>query len=348
MATTAFGTNHPLAVKLWSTKLFHEALKETWAHKFMGTGSDSLIQIVNDAQKGAGDTIYVGLRMLLSGDGVQGDSLQEGNEEAMTFYRDTITINQLRHAVRSEGKMSEQRVPYSVREEAYMGLKDWWADRIDTAFFNQICGNTGVTDTRYTGNIATTAPTTNNIVYPNGTTSEAEVTSATTSNAMKLSYINAVVEKAKVNSPMIRPLKVNGESKYVMFLHPYQVTDLRNNTSTGEWLDIQKAAIQGGNISKNPIYTGALGEFNGVVLHESTRVKSVTTNAYRAVLCGAQAAVMAYGQGGGPNKMSWTEELFDYKNQLGVSGGLIFGLKKTVFNSADFGTVVLPTYAVAH
>lgn len=348
MATTAFGTNHPLAVKLWSTKLFHEALKETWISKFTGTGSDSLVQIVNDAQKGAGDTIYVGLRMLLSGDGVQGDSLQEGNEEAMTFYRDAITINQLRHAVRSEGKMSEQRVPYSVREEAYMGLKDWWADRIDTAFFNQICGNTGVTDTRYTGNMATTAPTSSNISYPNGTTTEAEVASASASNAMKLSYINAVVEKAKVNSPMIRPLKINGESKYVLFMHPYQVTDMRNNSSTGEWLDIQKAAIQGGNISKNPIYTGALGEFNNVILHESTRVKSVTANVYRAVLCGAQAACMAYGQGGGPNKMSWTEELFDYKNQLGVSGGLIFGLKKTVFNSADFGTVVLPTYAAAH
>jgi N4-gp56 family major capsid protein len=205
--------------------------------------------------------------------------------------------------------MSEQRVPYSVREEAYMGLKDWWSDRIDTAFFNAICGNTGVTDTRYTGNMATTAPTTNNIVYPNSTTTEAEVASATTSNAMKLSYINAVVEKAKVNSPMIRPLKINGESKYVLFLHPYQVTDLRNNTSTGEWLDIQKAAIQGGAGSKSPIYTGALGEFNGVVLHESTRVKSVTANVYRAVLCGAQSACMAYGQGGGPNKMSWTEEL---------------------------------------
>jgi N4-gp56 family major capsid protein len=229
-----------------------------------------------------------------------------------------------------------------------MGLKDWFADRIDVAFFNQICGNTGQADTRYTGNIATTAPTTQGIVYPNGTTTEAEVSSATTSNSMKLSYINAVVEKAKMNNPMVRPLKINGESKYVMFLHPYQVTDLRNNSSTGEWLDIQKAAIQGGNISKNPIYTGALGEFNGVILHESTRVPSVTANVYRAVLCGAQAAFMAFGQGGSQNKMSWNEELFDYKNQLGVAAGMIFGLKKSVFNSQDFGTIVLPTYAVAH
>ncbi|WP_391486487.1 phage capsid family protein, partial [Leclercia adecarboxylata] len=41
------------------------------------------------------------------------------------------------------------------------------------------------------------------------------------------------------------------------------------------------------------------------------------------------------------------EELFDYENQLGVSAGMIFGVKKTVFNSADFGVIVCPTTTVA-
>lgn len=36
------------------------------------------------------------------------------------------------------------------------------------------------------------------------------------------------------------------------------------------------------------------------------------------------------------------------ENELGVSAGLIFGMKKAVFNSADFATVVLSSYAVAH
>lgn len=42
------------------------------------------------------------------------------------------------------------------------------------------------------------------------------------------------------------------------------------------------------------------------------------------------------------------EELFDYENQLGVSAGLIWGLKKTTFNGADFATVVLSSYAAQH
>lgn len=36
------------------------------------------------------------------------------------------------------------------------------------------------------------------------------------------------------------------------------------------------------------------------------------------------------------------------ENELGVSAGSIFGLKKTVFNSADFATITASTYAAQH
>jgi hypothetical protein len=45
--------------------------------------------------------------------------------------------------------------------------------------------------------------------------------------------------------------------------------------------------------------------------------------------------------------MDWTEEMFDYGNQLGVEAGCIGGLKKMRFNSKDFGTIALSTYAPA-
>ena len=177
----------------------------------------------------------------------------------------------------------------------------------------------------------------------------AEIASASASNAFNIKIIDHCVEIARTQSPQIRPIRVNGEDKYVMFLHPYQVHDLRTNTTTGQWLDIQKAAISGGS-SGNRIYDGSLGEYNGVVLHESTRLpaESSNSNVRRSVFCGAQAVCLGYGQGATSGNMAWTEELFDYKNQLGVSGGMIWGMKKTVFNSADFSTLVVPTYAAAH
>lgn len=314
----------------------------------MGKDDRSAIQIKDDTQKGAGDRITIGLRMQLTGNGVLGDGSLEGNEEALTTFSDNVVINQLRHAVRSDGKMSEQRVPFSVREEARMGLQDWWAARIDQALFNQVCGNTAQTDTRFTGGNATTAPSSNNIYYANGQGSEASVASASASNIFKLSFIDVAKERAVTNTPMMRPIKVNGEDKYIIFLHPYQVTDLRQNTSTGQWLDIEKAAMAGMNSSKSPIYTGALGEYNGVIIHASTRVATVTAGVYRAVMLGAQSAAIAFGQNSAPNKMTWVEELFDYGNQLGVSAGMIFGAKKMVFNSQDFSTFVIATYAAAH
>ena len=40
-------------------------------------------------------------------------------------------------------------------------------------------------------------------------------------------------------------------------------------------------------------------------------------------------------------------KVFDYENQLGVAAGLIGGFKKTVYNSSDFGTIVISGYAPA-
>ncbi len=350
MATTSYGVNDALAVKVWAKKLFVDALKETQADKFMGKTSSSLIQVREELAKSAGDRITVGLRMQLTGDGVQGDGGLETNEEALTTYSDSILINQLRHATRSAGKMSEQRVPFSVREEGKVGLADWWSNRIDTAFFNQICGYSLQTDTRFTGNNAAVAPNTANRIWVTGT----DDVSQGSTNILTLNHFDVAKERIKTLSPTIRPLSVGGRKKFVAFIHPYQTYQLRTNTSTGQWLDIQKAALMGGKGADSPIYTDAVGEYNDVIIHEDSRVTTGISNAgadvstvRRAVVCGAQAATFAYGGDGG-QEMTWVEELFDYKNQLGIAAGMIWGLKKTIFNSKDFSTITISSYAAAH
>lgn len=353
MAATEFGVNHPLAVKKWSSDLLKEMLKETWILRFISKDKNNVIYWKDDlAQSQGGDRIRMGLRVQLTGDGVQGDDTAEGNEESLTTYYDDIVINQLRHSVRVGGKMTEQRVPYDLRAESRDALADWWSARLDTWFFNQLCGNTGQADTKYTGNNATIAPTSSRIVYAGSQSSEASLAST---NTFTLDLIDKAVEKAKVGvndtdsgAYPIRPIKIGGENHYVLFLHPYQVTDLRTNTNTGQWLDIQKAAMSGGNVSKNPIFTGALGMYNNVIIHEAQRIPAVTANTKRAVLCGAQAVTMGFGRSNSPGRMTWVEELFDYKNQFGVSAGCIAGMKKAQYNSIDFSTIVISTYAVAH
>lgn len=366
MAKTEFGVNHPLSVSVWSKDLANEAYRRTFIGKFIGEGEDSLIQEKVDLKKSAGDNITCGLNVQLQGDGVQGDATLEGNEEALQFYDDNLVINQLRHASRLKGRMTEQRVPYNLRKVSRDRLADWFARRMDVSFFNQVCGNTAESDTKFTGNNATIAPSTNRIIYQGGQSNDQSLTSSDTFTLELVDIARQKAETASIESdtgPLVRPIKHMGGDYYVMFLHDYQVHDLRTNTSTGQWLDIQRAAMQGGDVKGNPIFSGALGIYNGVVLHKTSRVTTgvhsstgaAQTSVRRAVLCGAQAAMIAFGSGNGKTRYTWNEELFDYGNQFGVAAGSIFGLKKTKFipeddsstNAEDFGTVVCSTYAAA-
>ena len=214
---------------------------------------------------------------------------------------------------------------------------------------NQLAGNTAQTDTRYTGNQSAVAADSNHRIFANGHTTEAAIT-ATASAIFSLSHIDQAVLKAKTLNVPLRPVDTgNAQANYVAFITPEQHYDLRRNSSTLEWADIQKAAIQGGQISKNPIFTGALGLYNGVILHESFRLPVIDSTGGskigRAVLCGAQSMAMAFGRGFSKNRMEWVEELFDFKNQLGIAAGCIAGMKKLQYNSEDFATI---TISAAH
>jgi N4-gp56 family major capsid protein len=355
MAVLAFGTNDASTVKLWSKATEREVLPKTLLGKFMGSGSNSVVQTKDELQKSAGDRIRMNLQYLLSARGRTGNEVLEGNEEAPSFATQDIVIDQLRNAIRYYGKIDKQRVVYDIRRDSRDQLADWFADRLDTSFLNQVCGNGAQTDTAYTGLNSVTAPSTRNIMWAGAATSAATLTS---SDTFDLSLVDKAVTRAKTlhdvySQPIIRPVKVGGGDYYVMILHPYQVKAMRTDTSTGQWLDIQRAAMQGGEISKNPIFSGALGVYNGVIFFESPRspLANDTTTAVAstrsAVLLGAQSMFMAYGrEGGRAERYAWNEESFDFGNEHGVAAGLIFGMKRAIFNSKDLATIVVATYAV--
>lgn len=362
MSTTSYGVNDALAVKLWSKKLAVEVSKATAIAPLIGTSSNSIIQLKDETSKGKGDKVTFGLRVQLNGDGVTEGETQEGNEEALTTYSDALYINELSHAVRvkNEQTIDAQRVPFSLREEANSGLTDWYADRLSMMAFMHFGGFTAPTmafegrtvtiKPVHYGFNAPTAPSTNRIVRAGAVANDESLTSA---HIFTLDLIDKAVEKAKLANPKIRPVMVDGAKHYVMYLHTTQVTDLRTNTSTGQWLDIQKAAEKRG--SSNPIFDGSLGVYNNVILREAEHVVpgvstagAQITTVRRAVLLGAQSSVVAFGMKTAPTKYKTVEELFDYQRELGVSCQTIWGMKKTVFNAEDFGTVVVSTYAAPH
>jgi len=357
MASTEFPAGHPLAAELWSKKTFVEALAQTHASKFMGTDAGSLLQVVTETQKDAGDTVHVPLLVDLIGDGVSEGVSLEGNEEALTYYRDSLVINELAHAVELKERIDKQRVPMRLREDARQMLQQWWSNRIDTIFFNQLAGISTETRAVYNGFQTPNAPSSSSagntnaqrIIYGVGThTTENSLSASGTAEAFSLTCIDLAVNVAKRTSPLVRPIKVGSQEYYVCFIHPDQARSLRTTTSTGGWLDIQKAAMMGGEVNDNPIFSGALGVYNNTVIHENRRVPLAPghTTVRRAIFCGAQAGLMAYGKGYS-ERMDWIEEAFDYERRFGVSVQSIFGMKKTRFNGSDFGSIVISTRATS-
>jgi N4-gp56 family major capsid protein len=182
--------------------------------------------------------------------------------------------------------------------------------------------------------------------------------SLSSNDQISLADLDYAKESAKTLSPMLRPAMIDGQEYFVVVLHSYSVTDLRldvANSAYMDWPTIQMYANKRG--LDNPIFTGALGVYNGMIIFESTRIFSPVASVRRNLFLGAQAGVFAIGNAydsmeqarvGKDNFMSWYEEVDDYGNEKGIAVGCIFGMKATRFNSKDFGKLVISSYAISH
>ena len=85
----------------------------------------NFVQLFDETMKGPGDTIKYDLIPNIIGPGVLGDNPIAGQEQAWAALQDTMTINQQRQAELLKGRMSQQRVPYSMRDSAKVTLANW-------------------------------------------------------------------------------------------------------------------------------------------------------------------------------------------------------------------------------
>lgn len=349
MADWVYQTGDALTVKLWAKQMMAQFAQWSFYLRVSSKDDTSAIMVMDNMEKHAGDQVTFGESTLLSGPGVLGLNTLTGNEEAPQTNSDLLIINELCHAVLLAGPISNQRVLFDRRKIGRNRLADWYAARVDHAGANQLGGYTPQTDTRFTGLQSALGQTKQ--VLPTGITDAANLTS---SYPFLITYWDTAVRSAKALTSGIRPVKVNGRDLYLGVMHPSQTTDMRQNTSTGQWLDIEKAAMTGGDIGDNPIFWNALGMYHGVLLHENSRVTNAVANAgtavantKRAQFLGAEAAVLAFGRGQGESqKFRWLEELRDFGRQIGIGVSAIWGLVKVQFNSSDFAVQVIDTYGL--
>lgn len=359
MTVVAFGD--PKAAKKWSANLAVDTRKKSYfENRFIGTDDNNIIQRKTELESDAGDTISFDLCVQMRNKPTYGDQRLEGKEESLKFYTDQVKIDQVRHAASAGGKMSRKRTAHDMRMIAKNRLGDYFARLVDELFFMYLSGARGINedfieDTTYTGFAGNgfTAPDTQHLIYGGSATSKATLTSG---DKMTVTVIEKAVNKAEMmqardpRTANMVPVQNGSDDQYVMLMSPFQEYDLRTNTTTGQWLDIQKAAAAAEG-RKNPIFMGSLGMINNVVLHKHRN--AVRFNDYgagsnvlaaRSLFLGRQAAVVAYGTAGGL-RYSWEENTKDYGNEPTVASGFIGGIKKTVFNSRDFGVISIDSAA---
>lgn len=368
MARTIIGAGDPKAIKKYSAFLAVDVGRTSYFNKkFMGVGEDAQtpLQTLPHLESDSGDTVSYDLVMQLKMKPVSGDNILRGKEEDLKFYTDSLLIDQQRGGVNTGGKMSRKRTIHDLRKIARVRQSEWWSRLFDETIFCYLSGARGVNAdyieetgfTGYAGN-AFVAPDALHLMYGGDATAKANVDAT---DKMSLALIDRAVTKAETlgggssGVPSIQPVMIDGEEHYVLVMSPFQAYDLRTNSSTGQWLDIQKAAAaaQGAN---NPMFKGGLGMYNDVILHKHKGVIKFSdygagsnVAAARALFLGRQAGVVAFGSPGTGLRFDWNEEVEDRGNQVVITTSSIFGVKKSAFTiegtSRDFGVVALDTAA---
>lgn len=318
---TQVATGDALTQKLWDEDLFRDTKKEAYFSRFMSTGPNSIIHEKRQLTKKKGDKITFGIRMRLSGAGIEEGGVLEGNEEALTTYDHSVTLKRYRHAVRDAGDLDRQRPIYDMDDQARQALMDWGSEKVDQLAMDALVAS----------------PT--KIFYGGSATSTATVTATDLVTPALISKVRvwAKTGGARAQTPL-RPIKVMGKMYFILLVHPDVMYDLKQDSTYSQ---ARREALERG--KSNPIFTGAEGVWDGVVVHEHENVPIVTNwgagsnvAGAKCSLMGAQSLVWAWGK-----RPKIIPKTFDYDEEHGFAIAMTARTNKPVFNSLDYGSIAV-------
>jgi len=357
---TSISTSNAITREQFLAAAFIEYVDKLVLKPYMGTSTESVIQVSEELTKEKGDAVTFNLAAALDGDGVTTGGTMEGNEEAMQFYAHRIELQEYRNAVKDDGSMSRQRTPFDLYRQFSPALTTWMAQKAEQKMFNSLAsiGNADYASVSEATKDAWLLANADRMLFgaavSNASTNDHSTSLGNidgTADILTTAQISLAKRMAQLSDPKIRPIKMdNGEEVYVMFVHPLCARDLKNSDA---WKNAQQHAKDRG--ETNPLFTGALGMWDGVIIKETPKclllsaVGASTSDVAANFLCGAQA--LLYGQGGYPEEGSarvvLTEKSFDYDTQKGVQIKSMWAQAKAVFNGKQHGVVTVYSSAIA-
>lgn len=329
-----------LVEQIWDNDFFTSYVRANRFKRYFGTTSNSVIQILEDLTKKAGDRIIIPLITELTGAGVTGDTLLENAEEALGQYSHSLEVATLRHAVAVTDNQ-EQFTGIDIRNAAKEQLKNWAMKKMRTDIITALGSIAGIaygTATAGQRN-AWLVANADRVLFGDGTvgaytTLASDIALVTAGMKLTKETVSKAKARAEVASPIIRPVTVGEDSEnYVLFCGSGAFRDLKTDLATS----LQNAQERGDN---NPLWKDGDLMWDGVVIRKIQEIATLGTVGATSAriepyyLCGAQALGVAWAK-----RTKSTTDTRDYGFVHGVGIHEMRGVEKLQFNAKDHGVL---------
>lgn len=335
MAMTKVNSGDPGVQQIWDEEIFRDIQIASYFDKMKSSDGSKVIHEKMDLTKKAGETINFTMMYREDGSFLTSGTPIEGNEEDFTTSAESIAVAEYNFGMRFKNGIDAQRPVYDVDSETRRALIQRAAERIDKKFFNALRATN--TDVYYlVSGVFTNTPTL--------ATATAAVTSSDLITPASITNLVAVnkVDRANGRIP-ITPMMIEGKPHLVLLAHPYQIADLKKDPTYHQARLYAEARGK-----DNPIFSGAVGVWDGVIIHEHENVYKAAnaSSVYyaQAYLLGQQAILCAIAK-----KPEIIKQQFSYEQQTGYGYKSIWECLKPQFtkpgetSAKDFGSLCLVT-----
>lgn len=351
-------------VKAWEKDLDREvrrrAPKFDPQYDFVGKENTKLFRLTENLKKTAGDRIRFTFRWQLSPSNAprQGNETMEGRELGFQTSNWDLLIDQFRQGTKVNGRMVHQRVHFDSIEEGKDALADLWAEYQELGASLHLGGCGNVTSTRFTWANAPRDPDTEHHLRVNDRATDQAIV---VGDKLDMFTIDKAIALAKQVSPRIRPAIINGRPYYALFVHSNVVRHMRETSS--DFFQIHLAALKGGRVEDNPIFTAALGTYAGVIFFEDqwcppgihSTADTWVGDTRRSYLAGAGALCIGHGRGDRPggyshNRYEWATKDSDVGDKVSTYATTIAGMGSPFYTRpngdvVDAAKIVITSYA---
>lgn len=330
-----------LTKTVWRAKYFKDYVRQSRFAPYMGKGNDNIIVTMYELQNEAGKTIIVPFIGRLTGSGVSGSQVLEGNEEDLGSGSMPVSIDWRRQAV-IVPKSEAYKTDIDLLDAAKPALKEWEANLLRLDIIREM-GAVSINDAVLSTvpYLAATEPQKDawlalnadrvlfgqDIANNAGNDHSASLANIDTvndrANYAWVTKLRRIAKQAKITPYMSD--QAAGEEWFVLFVGTRAFRDLENDA---EIKDIDKAARERGT-GNNPLFQGGDLLVRGTIIREEPEmplyagVGAAGSDVEPAYLAGAGAVAIAWGQ----MPQSKTR-LADYDFRKGVGIEELLGVKK--------------------